>query len=749
MSDDTFGGAAHLASLGKEIHESFAKNQRVMSYAEYLDLVFANPKQQLRSAPQVIRDCFDHYGTETIERPWGHARRFKLFDCPWANGRDHLVGQEHVQNRIYRALSGFDSEGVCNKLLLLHGPNGSAKSTLVRCIGRAMQHYSTLPQGASYRINWIFPAQKGSISGIGFSSPETSGKPTRMDTFAYLADELVDAKLPDELRDHPIFLIPPKARERLLRRALPSSFTDDPDFVISDYIRYGKLSHKNRLIYESLLSSYQGDYTRVLRHVQIERFFVRHRYREGYVTVEPQFSVDAAERQITADRSLTALPSALQSVTLFDYGGELVDANRGMIEYSDLLKRPLEAYKYLITTVERASLSLPNAILFLDLFFVGTSNEIHLAAFKEIAEFQSFKGRLELVRVPYLLDFTKEQIIYEQKLREAASARHIAPHCAYVAALWAVLTRLNQPNPERYPNKVRDIIASLSPLEKAELYGTGVAPHRLTATDAQELRAFAFDLWSESESAPNYEGRAGASPREIQVALFNAASSTTYNYVSPLAILEELEELTRQTTVYPFLNQDVSPGGYHNHRKFIDLVRQRLIDKIDDEVRAALGLVDETEYERIFERYITHVTHWSRGEKIVAPNSDKEENPDEKMMTQIESTLEISDSSEDFRRDMIAKIGAWSLDNRDQRPIYSEIFADHFKKLREAYYGEQSEKVKLGVKHLQSLVGGRIEVLAKDQRSEATATLASLIENAGYNAESARDAITLLAKERY
>ena len=129
-----------LRELGEGIRDDFVQNRRVMSYAEYLELAAARPRQQLRSAPQYIRDCFDYYGVETQQFPWGPIRRFKLFDCEWAGGRDRLVGQEDVQNRVYRALTNFVNEGVSNKLVLLHGPNGSAKSTLVRCIGRALQH---------------------------------------------------------------------------------------------------------------------------------------------------------------------------------------------------------------------------------------------------------------------------------------------------------------------------------------------------------------------------------------------------------------------------------------------------------------------------------------------------------------------------------------------------------------------------------------------------------------------------------
>jgi serine protein kinase len=765
-----------LRRLGEEIREDFVQNRRVMSFAEYLELAAARPHMQLRSAPQYIRDCFDHYGVEMLQFPWGQIRRFKLFDCEWAGGRDRLVGQEEVQNRIYRALTNFVNEGVSNKLVLLHGPNGSAKSTLVRCIGRALQNYSTRDDGALYRINWIFPGQKISRSGIGFSGSKFDEHGTG-DTYAYLPDELIDAKLTDELRDHPLFLIPPDRRAVLMDGMLSEASAEESEsgaesvaadgdrqggngaasraaqtrshFVLSDYLRHGRLSHKNRAIYEALLASYQGDYFKVLRHVQVERFYVGHRYREGYATVEPQLSVDAAERQVSADRSVASLPAALQSISLFEYGGELVNANRGLIEYQDLLKRPLEAYKYLLTTVERSSVTMHSAILFLDLVFIGSSNEIHLQAFKEIPEFQSFRGRLELVRVPYLLDFKQEEQIYSEKLREAAHARHVAPHCSYIAAMWAVLTRMRKPMADKFPKKIADLVARLTPLEKAELYALGKAPDSLSTAQARELTANLRAILRESDSYPNYEGRTGASPRELQVVIFNAANSPSHPYVSPLAVLEEIEELCRQTSVYEFLKQEPLPGGFHDHKKFIELCRERLIDRIDDEVRSSMGLVEEGEYERLFQRYVNHVTHWIRHEKVRNPSTGRMDNPDEGMMREMEKTLEVSGRADDFRADLIAKVGAWSLDHPNQKPDYSTIFPDYFKRIREAYFEERKKTVHSGVAELLRLVTGNESVLAPDARKRARTTLDNLIERCGYNEDSARDAVALLARNRY
>lgn len=734
-----------LAGLHDAVREDFTRNRRVMSFAEYLALVFAEPLRQLRSSTQYIVDCFDHYGSTPVKYPYGEVRRFDLFDAPWAGGEDRLFGQEIVQNQVYRVLRSFVQDGRPNKLILLHGPNGSAKTTFIRCLGRALEHYSTLDGGALYRFSWIFPAQKSTRGGIGFGGADATLESA--DTFAYLPDEAIDARLGDELRDHPLLLVPLDERHKLIDKVLAKS--PAKQFLVGDYLRTGSLSPRNRAIYDALLASYQGDYVQVLRHVRVERFEISHRYRQGWVTVEPQLSVDATERQITADRTLTALPPSLQSVSLHEYGGEVVGANRGFIEYDDLLKRPLEHYKYLLTTVERAALSMQSATLFLDLVFLGSCNDIHLAAFREIPDFQSFKGRIELVRVPFIVDVRHEQALYDERLREAAGARHVAPHTAYVAALWATLSRMRKPQVERYPATLTEVIGKLSPLDKVELYSTGETPEDLSQDRARELASHIKDLFHESDTYPIYEGRVGASPREMQTVLLAATGSSRYAYVSPLVVLDEIVELTKQASLYEFLRQDVQPGGYHDHKKLVDVARARLFDRIDDEVRAAVGLVEESEYARVFDRYVTHVMHAIKKEKVRNAGTGRYEDPDEQMMREVERTLEISGRADDFRQTLIAKIGAWSLDHRGQKPVMSEIFADLLRKLRDAYYERHKKTIAKGITDLVALLSGNESQLSADARAHADTALAVLTGKYGYTPESARDLVGSLASMRY
>ena len=735
-----------IRGLGDSVRDDFTRNRRVMSFAEYLDLVVSEPTRQLRSSAQYIVDAFDHFGSSQVKYPWGEVRHFHMFDAPWANGEDRLFGQEHVQNAVYKVMRSFVQDGRPNKLILLHGPNGSAKSTFIRCMGRGLEHYSTLDEGALYRFSWIFPSTKSTKGGIGFGGIGASAHDA-LDSFAYLPDDQVDARLGDELRDHPLLLVPFEDRQKLIDQLVGPSIKSK-EFNVSDYLRQGSLSPKNRTIYDALLASYMGDYIQVLRHIRIERFEVSHRYRTGWVTVEPQLSVDATERQVTADRTLSALPPSLQSVSLHEFGGEVVGANRGFIEFDDLLKRPLEHYKYLLTTVERAALSMTSATLFLDLAFIGSSNDIHLAAFREIPDFQSFKGRIELVRVPFILDVRHEEALYQARLREAAGQRHIAPHTAYVAALWAVLSRMRKPQIERFPSTLAEVIGKLSPLDKVELYSTGQVPDDIGADRARELAAQIKELWHESDTYPIYEGRVGASPREMQTVLLAAAGSTRYDYVSPLVVLDEIQELCKQTSLYEFLRQDVQPSGYHDHKKLADVARGRLFDKIDDDVRAAVGLVEESEYVRVFERYVTHAMNAIKKEKVRNPQTGRMDDPDEGMMKEVERTLEVTGKPEDFRQGLIAKIGAWSLDHRGQKPVMSDIFSDLMRKLRDAYFEKHKKTISKGITDLVMLLSGNESSLAAEPRTRAQAALATLIGK-GYIRESARDLVGTLAALRY
>ncbi|PID38576.1 MAG: serine protein kinase [Proteobacteria bacterium] len=749
MSDSTRDAPARIKAIGDLVHDHFADNKRVLSFAEYMALVEQHPRRHLRNAAQYLVDMFDHYGTEEVRSPAGMVRRFKLFDAPWEAGERGLIGQEAVQNAIYRILDNFVRQGRVDRFILLHGPNGSSKSTVVDVIARAMEHYSTLEEGAVYRFNWIFPTQGVERTGIGFGTSGEQPTIKASETFAHLDEAAIDARLPCEQRDHPLLLVPKAIRRELLAELLAAEEVDDDDrYRLSTYLLEGQLSHKSKMIYEALLNAYEGDYLRVLRHVQVERFYCSRRYREAIARVEPQLAVDARMQQVTADRSLGALPTALQNVALYESDGQLVRGNRGLIDFADLFKRPIEAFKYLLTAVEDGRVAVEQANLFLDMVFIGSANETHLNAFMQSPEWMSFKARFELVRVPYLLDYRRELQIYEAQIAEEEAGKPIAPHTIEVAALWAVLTRMHRPDADRYDEPLQELIASLTPLDKARIYGEGRLPEGVLGEPAKLLRAALPEIYRETTAEIGYEGRTGASPREVRTAIMNAAQNAKHRCLSPEAVLEELSELVKETSVYQFLRQEPRQG-FHEHAMFIDTCRAYYLDVADTEVRHAMGLVEESQYGDLFGRYINHVTHYVRKEKLRNEVTGRLDDPDERLMSDIEGRLDVDGDADEFRQGIMTKIGAWSLDHQGERPDYTEIFPQHFHRLQEKYFGEQRQRVARLLQHALRVLTEDASGLSEEEVAQVRRMLERLDKEHGYGEVCAREVITSLVKRRY
>jgi predicted Ser/Thr protein kinase len=433
---------------------------------------------------------------------------------------------------------------------------------------------------------------------------------------------------------------------------------------------------------------------------------------------------------------------------LFEAFGELIEATGGLLEFSDLLKRPLDAFKYLQLTVETGEVPLRSQTVQVNCVMMGSANEVQLAAFREHPEFESFRGRLELVRAPYLLRWTDEQTIYESQITPQARV-HVAPHATRIAAMFAVLSRLRRPNPERYEKPLAELVRELGVLDKLDLYDSGKVPDRLDDDSAKRLRAAIPILYEESVSYPIYEGSIGASPREMRTVLLDAAQDPRYSCLSPFAVLAQLDKLCTKESEYIWLQQDSQPGGYHDHVAFRKALRVRLLDLMEDEFRVASGLVNEDSYRDLFSRYIQHVGNWVKGEKLRNPMTGAAEDPDERLMEEVESRLGYPDRSEETRRSLVSQIAGWVIEHPDEPIDNNNVFASQMKRLRDAVFGEKRIAVARLAKDLVVLLRGEGTGLAEQRRAEVRIALERLKSLFGYEDSSVGDGAAALMRERY
>jgi len=354
----------------------------------------------------------------------------------------------------------------------------------------------------------------------------------------------------------------------------------------------------------------------------------------------------------------------------------------------------------------------------------------------------------------------------------------VAPHATTVAAEFAVMTRLSKPSPDRYPAELAKIVKELTVEQKMDLYGTGKVPESLDGDARKVLKSGLAAVFRENDASVDYEGRDGASPRTMRTVLLDAAQNSEYSCLSPFAVLAELDEVCKQTSEYEWLRVKAQAGGYHDTKEMRLVVRRRLLDRIEEEVRAASGLVDEVRYKELFDRYVLQVSLWVKGETTRNPLTGEYEKADERMMREVEGLLGVTQKNEEHRRGLISFIAAWAIDHPGERAVNETVFPDLLRKLKEAVFAERRKPIALLVRDLVRILRERREArekavreadqlaaglapkaaveklatgtgdLGEARRREATAMLERLFKM-GYDEDSALDAASAVLRARF
>src|SRR5690606_13609671 len=132
---------------------------------------------------------------------------------------------------------------------------------------------------------------------------------------------------------------------------------------------------------------------------------------------------------------------------------------------------------------------------------------------------EALRDRTIKIDVPYITRPSEEVKIYRKDFNRRSVSAHIAPHTLELAALWAVLTRLEEPTNHK-----------LTLLQKAKLY------------DGKAVRGFTEDHVKELRKAAKREGLQGISPRYVQDKISNAlVRDPELQCLNPFMVLNELE----------------------------------------------------------------------------------------------------------------------------------------------------------------------------------------------------------------
>ncbi|MEE9392989.1 MAG: serine protein kinase [Planctomycetota bacterium] len=666
------GAADKLLSLVREGFDRKAYQDLNWSgsFRDYLAKVHEQPliarNAFQRVYDMIVSQGFDEYTEHKVQKV-----RYRFFSDLHGDGRDAIFGLDASAMRLVDVLkSAAFGYGAENRVILLHGPVGSAKSTLVRLMKKGLEEYSKADEGALYTYSWNMPGSEEPV--------------------------------PSPMNEDPLKLIPEPARLKVMAELNERC---DREY---DLRCEGDLNPFCRRNVEELMQKYDGDWERILGHVVIHRLVISEKDRRGIGTFQPKDEKNQDSTELTGDINYRKLAEygSDSDPRAFNFDGEFNVANRGIIEFIEVLKLDVAfLYDLLGASQEHSIKPKKFSQTHIDEVIIGHTNEPEYKKLQSNELMEAFRDRTIKIDVPYNRTLRNEIKIYEKSFNAETVSKHIAPHTIEMAALWAILTRLEEPKRPK-----------LTLMQKVKLY------------NGKTLPGYTDDTIKELKDEADREGMEGISPRYIQDKISNALVRSDAKHINPFMVMNELEV---GLSSHSLLNDEETRKRY---RELLTYVRQEYEDIVKNEVQRAIS-ADEEAISRLCHNYLDNIRAFIQHEKIRNTYTGESEEPDERLMRSIEEKIDIPESRKDaFRGEIMNYIGALAVENK---PFDYRTNERLHKALELKLFEDQKDSIKLT-----SLVSN---VVDKGTQAKIEVVKQRLIDNFGYDEESATDVLQYVA----
>ena len=643
------------------------------AFEDYLRIVRETPRVTRTAYQRMFDMILSHGKTEYIDNKKKLIKYHFFHDEP-NQGRDAIYGLDVSVMKLVNVFKAAAQQyGTEKRVVLLHGPVGSSKSTIARLLKKGIEAYSRTPEGALYTFSWHL---------------ERNGKPEVM---------------PCPMHEEPLHLIPLEHRERIYAELS----TPTVDFRIPDT---GDLCPACRYVYKELMDKYTGDWSRLIQHIRVRRLTLSEKDRVGIGTFQPKDEKNQDSTELTGDINYRKIAEygSDSDPRAFNFDGEFNISNRGIVEFIEVLKLDV-AFLYDLLGASQEHKIKPKKFPQTDIdeVILGHTNEPEYKKLQNNEFMEALRDRTVKIDIPYITRLAEEVRIYEkdynaQKIR----GKHIAPHTLEMAAMWGVLTRLEEPKKH-----------NLTLLQKLKLY------------NGKTLPGFTEDNIKELRKGASREGMEGISPRYIQDKISNAlVSDKGDGCVNPFMVLNELEAGLRHHSLIS------SEDMRKRYRELLGVVKQEYEDTVKNEVQRAIS-ADEDAVGKLCGNYIDNIKAYTQKEKVRNKYTGTYEEPDERLMRAIEEKIEIPDSrKDDFRREIMNYIGALAIEGKTFNYRTNERL---HRALELKLFEDQKDSIKL-----KSLVSS---VVDKETQEKIDVVKDRMIKNHGYCEICSTDVLNFVA----
>lgn len=478
---------------------------------------------------------------------------------------------------------------VRKRILLLMGPVSGGKSTIVTLLKRGLEKFSRTEKGAVYAI---------------------SGCP---------------------MHEDPLHLVPHELRPEV-EKALGVRIE-------------GNLCPVCQL---RLKAEYQNN----IEQVAVERVLLSEDGRIGIGTFSPSDpkSQDIADLTGSIDFSTITEYGSESDPRAYRFDGELNKANRGLMEFQEMLKCDEKFLWNLLSLTQEGNFKAGRfALISADELIIAHTNESEYKAFIANKKNEALQSRMIVMPIPYNLKVSQEEKIYAKLIGQSDMNHvHIAPHALRSAAIFSILTRLKETKKQ-----------GVDHVKKMRLY------------DGEEVEGYKDADLKELQSEYLEEGMSGVDPRYVINRISSALIKQDLHCMGALDILRAIKDGLDQ-------HASITKEERERYLNYISIARKEYDELAKKEVQKAFVYSFDESAKTLFENYLDNIEAFCNWTKIRDPLTDEEMDPDERLMRSIEEQIGISENAKKaFREEILIRISAYSRKGK-------KFEYNHHDRLREA-----------------------------------------------------------------
>lgn len=380
-----------------------------------------------------------------------------------------------------------------------------------------------------------------------------------------------------------------------------------------------------------------------------------------------------------------------------DLNGAFNVGNRGMTEFIEVFKNEPEYLHTMITATQEKFIPAPgrHGTVYVDTSIVAHSNEAEWQRFKGDPTNEAFLDRIVVIKVPYNLRVSEEIKIYRKLLDKSDFREHIAPHTLELAAMFAVLSRLE-------PSDKADLMTKLHLYNGDEVVEKG-------KTVKLNIREF--------QEQSRREGMFGISPRFIMKAIDNALAENP-DGINPINVREALINMVKSA--------DLPDDTRKRYLEFLqDTLHKAYLEMLEKEITKAFVYSFEEQAEALYQNYLDHTEAYVNKTRVKDRNTGEELQPDESFLKSVEEQIAvIGSSAQGFRQEVMAYL--WARIRRGETVNYQS-----YEPLKEAI----EKKLMSSVREMSRIIT-KARTRDEEQMGKYKDLVNALLER-GYNEHSA------------